>query len=93
MEEVMKEGSNEVFKKIIDKIEAFGMNLFLFVFSWFLSYFLYNFNIKASVLIWDYLILFPMHTINTTESSEPAGKASSFGCGFVNSLNFALRIM
>ena len=60
----MKESSNEVFKKIIDKIEELGMNLFLFVFSWFLSYFLYNFDIKASVLIWDYLILFPTHAIN-----------------------------
>lgn len=69
------------------------MNLFLFVFSWFLSYFLYNFNIKASVLIWDYLILFPIHTINAPETNESTQKTSSFGCGFVNSLNFALRIM
>lgn len=55
----MKESSNTAMNGIINKLESIGANLFLFVFSWFLSYFLYNFNLKASLLIWDYLILFP----------------------------------
>lgn len=73
------------------------MNLFLFVFSWFLTYFLYNFNLKASILIWDYLLLFPSH-INVNQDPDivmpnPIKKEKSFGSGLVNSINFALKIM
>lgn len=91
----MRNSSNKVFNQILLKIESFGLNLFLFVFSWFLSYFLYNFNLKTSLLTWDYIILFPTRVTGTPEMHEgPAyNNFSLFGCGYVNAINLALKIM
>ena len=65
------------------------MNFMLFVFSWFLTHFLYNFNLKSCVLVWDYLILSPPPSEHDHEQVD----AGQFGYGVVNSINLALRII
>jgi hypothetical protein len=88
MEHVIEESSSAKLRGVKARIEEMGMNFFLFVFSWFLTYFLYNFALSGCVLVWDYLILAPV-----VEPHPEHPQKGQFGSGFVNSVNLALRII
>jgi hypothetical protein len=53
---------------------------------------LYNFNIRASVLIWDYILLSPAYSFDADDESllQLDGK---FGLGFTNTITFAMKII